>query len=68
MTEPFKFKSALFPQTDLSIPAFAVGIELIVTAVEEVFVHPFASVTVTVYVPEAAGVAPAIEGFSDIHR
>ena len=41
----------------------AVGNGCTVTLVDAVAIHPFASVTVTVYEPEAAVVALAIDGF-----
>jgi hypothetical protein len=49
--------------TGLLLPAVALGDAFTVTTVVAVAVQPPASVTVTVYVPEAAVVTVAIEGF-----
>jgi hypothetical protein len=45
------------------LDADGTGKAFIVTVVEAVAVHPFASVTVTEYVPLIAVVEPVIEGF-----
>ena len=44
-------------------PALATGSGLTMTLTVPVAVHPLALVTVTVYVPDAAGVALGMEGF-----
>jgi hypothetical protein len=44
-------------------PTLTVGKVLTVTVVEAVEIHPFAPVTVTLYVPLAAVVAVGIDGF-----
>ncbi len=50
-------------QTGLLLDAVAIGFVLTITLVVPVPVQPLASVTNTVYVPVAAEVTPAIEGF-----
>ena len=45
---------------------FAVGLSVITTDVVDEVLHPFASVTVKVYVPVAAVVTFVIEGFCDV--
>ncbi len=45
------------------LPAVGVGNALMVTLVVAVAIHPLASVTVTVYVPEAPVVTLVIDGF-----
>ena len=48
------------------LPAVGVGNAFTVTVVDAVAEHPLALVTVTVYVPAAAAVTLAIDGFCNV--